>query len=71
MMLVKTYGVLEELFDKVNVCHDHAAATISFASKCIHRITADNQNLLFAWASSGVNLPVGNSLINELQVSLP
>jgi len=31
--------VLEELFDEVNVCHNHSSATVALASKLVHRIT--------------------------------
>ena len=33
-------GVLEELLDEIDVCHNHAATAVSLASKCVHRITA-------------------------------
>ena len=41
-MLVNEYGILEELFDEVDMGHDHAATAISFASKCVHGITASS-----------------------------
>ena len=37
------HDVLEKLFDKVNVCHDHAAAAVSFAAKLVHSITNEGQ----------------------------
>lgn len=39
MLGSKMAGVLEELLNEINMCHDHAAAAIPLATKLVHRIT--------------------------------
>lgn len=31
--------VFEELFDQVDVCHDHASTAVSFTAQLVHRIS--------------------------------
>lgn len=65
-------NVLQELLDKVDVCHDHAPTAVTFATKLIQRVSNHLVSGSNSSVVSNIGIPVSEPfLLDDLDKLLP